>query len=359
MMKRDITGRFRAKTAAIRHGHPSRALRVIAVAGEYGASTTALLLGEILEEARWPTMVLTPVKSHLSGAEVHQVYDTSAASLQRQLARARKKGMRAVVFVLTDELANENILETLEIDMSVITSVDFATEKLLGRPVDFLVVPGDFDMEQVTVPAHQAISYGEGVVADARIQSSKLFKKGTEIELVVDHQTTLPLATYLVGKANTRNVAAAVAAAYVLGIDTEHFAEGVARLEEVLGNYMPIKTDKPYDVAVDSAAHEVSYQLALQSAKTLAKRRLIVACDESVTNTGKKLAQEYADRVIVVGIDKDEINGVTAAENTQSAALVALRAAKKDDYVLLLGTSFGAESGNATIAHTAVERITD
>ena len=66
----------------IRHGHPSRALRVIAVAGEYGASTTALLIGEILEEARWPTMVLTPVKSHLSGAEA--VSDTHLDVYKRQ-----------------------------------------------------------------------------------------------------------------------------------------------------------------------------------------------------------------------------------------------------------------------------------
>jgi len=263
------------------------------------------------------------------------------------------------VFVLTDQLADEHILETLSIDMSVITSPSEAADTLLAQPVDYLVVPSDFDRENSSVPAHQAISYGENVLADARIRSATYFKKGTEVELVVDHQTSLPLATYLVGVANTRNVAASVAAAYVLGIETEVFEEGIARLEAVRGNYMPIDTEKPYTVAVDSAAHEVSYEFALETAKKFAKRRLIVACDETVSKIGKQLAQEYADRVIVVGSDKDEVGGVTAAESAKSAAMVALRAAKKDDYVLLLGSTYGAPEGEQTYAHAIVGQVTD
>ena len=358
-MKRDFTAQLRAKTAALRHGHPSRALRIIMVAGEYGASTTALLLGELLDEARWPTMVLTPLTSHMAGKPYKQGYDGSAAALQKQLAKARKHGMRAVIVVLTDTLAHEHILETLSIDMSIITSLSPEAETLLAHQVDYMVVPSDFDMEQASVPAHQAISYGENVLADAKIQSIKLFKKGTEIELVVDHQTTLQLATFLVGKANVRNVAAAVAAAYVLGIDTDLFEEGIARLEGVSGNYVPIPTDKPYDVAVDSARHHVSYELVLETAKALAKRRLIVACDETVDKQGRRYAKEIANRVVVVGTDKDEVGGVTAAENAQSAALVALRSAKKDDSVLLLGTSYGATQDGTTVAQSIVERITD
>ena len=161
----------------------------------------------------------------------------------------------------------------------------------------------------------------------------------------------------LVEEANA--LAAAVAAAYVLGIDTDLFEEGIARLEGVLGNYVPIPTDKPYDVAVDSARHHVSYELVLETAKALAKRRLIVACDETVDKQGRRYAKEIANRVVVVGTDKDEVGGVTAAENAQSAALVALRSAKKDDYVLLLGTSYGATQDGTTVAQSIVERITD
>ena len=358
-MKRNFTGQLRAKTAAIRHGHPSRGVKLIVVTGEYGASTTALLLGEILNEARWPAMVLTPIFSHMAGEEISQAYVNNATNLQRQLAKARKKGMRAVVLVLTDQLALATILETLSIDMIVATSTSPSGEAILTQPVEYLVVPNNFDIEGVKVPSHQTITYGESVVSDARIKSSKLYKKGTEIELVVDHQTTLQLATHLVGKANIRNVAAAAAAAYVLGIDTGMFEEGIARLEGVRGNYTVVPTAKPFDVAVDSATQDLSYELVLDSAKILAKRRLIVACDESVTRHGKQLAQGYADRVIVVGSDKDEVGGVTAAESAQSAAIVALRAAKKEDYVLLLGTTFGAANDDATVAQKIVERITD
>lgn len=358
-MKRDVAKRWRAKMAAVQQGHPSRSLRVIAVSGEYGASTTALLLGEILNEARWPTTVLTPLAHQETGKATGANYDQSISSFQRQLARARKAGMRAVVFVVTDKLAKQHLLETLSIDMILLTSHSAANDVLLSQPVDYLVVPSDFDVEQTAVPTHQAITYGTNVLADARIKSSKLFKKGTEVELVVDHQTSLPLASYLVGKANVSNIAAAVAAAYVLGIDTDVFEEGVARLESVPGNFMPIDVGRPYDIAVDSASHDVSYELALESAKKLAKRRLVVACDETVSRSGKKLAQSYADRVIVVGTDKDEVGGVTAAENAQSAAMVAMRAAKQGDYVLLLGTTFGSKDGEATLAHTIVERITD
>ena len=162
---------------------------------------------------------------------------------------------------------------------------------------------------------------------------------GTEIELVLDHQSKLELATYLVGEANVRNVAAAVAGAYVLAADIGTLQEGIARLEGVKGNFEKISSDKPYVVYADRATAAVSVGLALESARALKKRRLLVALDETVAKDSYELAKTQTDRLVVVGEGEDE-PGVERAANVLEALELVTRAAKKDDLVLFLGKDF-------------------
>lgn len=354
-MKHTLVGKVSARAAAIRYRHPGRDVRIIAVAGAYGKTTTALLLGELLQEAKVSVMTMTSEGCRFNDQPLSLRYEGGAQTFQHALARAKQKKARVVIVELSQKLISSHVLPTIPIDMAIVTSDDSTTKTLLGQPTNYAVIPSGFEMDGLSVAPHQAISFGVDDLAEAKIASTRLRRGGTEIELVIDHQTKLELATYLVGKANVLNVAAAVAGAYVLAVDIDIFQEGIARLEKIQGNFEKILAKKPYTIFTDRAVETMSMELALESARELSKRRLLVALDETVKKTDIERVKQLTDRLIIVNGTDDE-PGVETAESTKDALELMLRAAKKDDLVLLLGKKFSeVDDTGLSLAERTVE----
>jgi len=141
-----------------------------------------------------------------------------------------------------------------------------------------------------------------------------------------------------VGRANAYNVAAAVAAAYVLGVSIESFEEGIARLEYVPGNFEYLPLDRLYNVVVDSAHEAKSLELVVADAKKLAKRRLLVVADESVHETHYSSIKVNSSAFTAIGAH--DAPGINAASDLQTATEVVLRGAKQEDTVLFIGSEY-------------------
>lgn len=354
-MEHEVVGKLKARLAAFKHRHPARGLKVIAVAGPSGKTTTALLLTELLRESGSSVLTLTDHGCFLNGQKLSLTYDATPDDTQRSLTLARQKNADYVVLELTEALVESHVLPTMALEMSIITGPSPLADALLNQPVNYTVVPSGLDLGGLSVAPHQAISFGHDVTAEAQVVRSKLLRRGTEVELVVDHQTTFNLATYLVGKANVYNLAAAVSAAYVLAINMTTLEEGAARLERVVGNYDYIETSQAYDVVVDGACDDTSLELLLSSAATLKKRRLLVALDASVQSEDRLALKRHCDRLVMVG-DFEQAPGIDTAETPEAALELVARGAKKDDLVLLVGKQYAArESDNATRAHRMLE----
>lgn len=339
-MKRDYLRNLRAKKAAIRHGHPSKHLQLIIVSGEGGA-TAALLLAEVMRETGKKTAVLTTRGSNIESIPYTPSYRSDAAALHGALAAARKQRCDIAIVALDSELESTGVLPTLAIDMALITDRDSASGELLSQPVRYLVMPSGSDVSGASVEPHHAITYGEDLAADARITKVKLYRKGTEVTTIIDHQTTVELATFLVGNANARHTVAAVAAAYVIGAPVEQLADGVARLESVLGNFQYVDIDAPYRVAIDSASSARSVRELVDSAKAITRRRLLVVCDQSVDPDALGAIHHDVGRLIVIqghsGPSTDQVQSLSEAVS------IALRGAKRDDLVLLVGEELAAQ----------------
>ena len=336
-MKHTAVGELKARVAAWRHGNPANGLKIIAVAGPHGKTTTALLLAEMLRESGAKVATLT-----------HGTYDQSVEALQVQLANVKKDGAYYVIIEVTDALLSNYGLHLLPLEMSIVTGDSETAEALLEHPANSTVIPSGLDISNLKTAPHQVISFGHDEIAEAQIARVKELRKGTEVEMVIDHQTRIELATYLIGQANALNLAASVSAAYVLAVNTQDFEEGVARLERVAGNYEYIDNKTlPYDVVVDAAHTESSLEIVLASAKKLKKRRLIVVADGSVSPEVHPLIAQTADRMIAVS-DAPEVPGVEKAGTLQAAVDVAMRGAKTDDLLLLVGKEFSAPQENGT-----------
>jgi UDP-N-acetylmuramoyl-L-alanyl-D-glutamate--2,6-diaminopimelate ligase len=208
----------------------------------------------------------------------------------------------------------------------------------------------------------QKITYGTHEEAEARIDHVKLYRKGSEARVVIDHQTKLELATALPGKFNVYNMTAAAAAAYILGVKRSDIVEGVANLDGVPGRFERVVEGKDYDVIVDYAHTPDALEKLLESVKETTKNRVILvfgACgdrDKTKRPIMGEIAATLADRIILT--DEESYNedpeairrmiydGIETASGTGKTTEIAdrreaieraLSIAKKGDTILITG----------------------
>lgn len=344
-MKQSFVKKIQATVAAIRYHHPARSLKVIAVAGAYGKSTTARLLSELLQEAGQQVFVLTSGGSWHNQQALSVRFDSSAMAVQRCLAMAKRKNANVVIVECSDDFMASCALSTMPIEMAIITSDSEDAKALLKQPMKYLVMPSDVEIISSNVSPHQTISYGIDEQSEARQDDVRLFRKGTEVDITIDHQTNVTLASHLIGYANARNITAAVAAAYLMSVPIDVLPEGVARLLGVGGNFEYLTIDRPFTAMVDGAVHSESLEKVLKSADKLKKRRLLVALDGTISDY--ETVKRYADWIEAMGEGEDLV-GVAFQPTLAEVAKATLKGAKKDDLVLFLGRDFASltEDGN-------------
>ena len=106
-LKRLETGyrKGRVKLVSARYGNPSKHLRVIAVTGTNGKTTTACYINEILKEAKFKTAMFTTALIEVAGeAQINDLNATVAttARMQQFFRDAKKAGVDYVVLEVRD-----------------------------------------------------------------------------------------------------------------------------------------------------------------------------------------------------------------------------------------------------------------
>lgn len=374
--------RGRSEVVATRYGKPARDLRVIAVTGTNGKTTTLNYLNEILKEAGLVTAMFTTAVIELAGARRINDFNATVATtsqMQKFFRDAKKAKVDYVLLEATSHALHQHKLSGISVEMAIMTNLtqdhldyhgtmeEYAKVKtgLFARAPRFMVLNRDdewFEYFNAFEPTSQKITYGTHDEAEAKINYVKLYRKGSEARLVIDHQTKLELATALPGKFNVYNMAAAVAAAYILGVKRSDIVEGVANLEGVPGRFERLEVAKDYDVIVDYAHTPDALEKLLESVKSITAQRVILVFGATGDrDKGKRpimgeIAAKYADRIILTdeesyNEDPDAIRrmvyeGIEAASGTGKTTEIAdrgeaiaraLSLARKGDTVLITG----------------------
>lgn len=378
----DAYRKSRVKALSAKYGYPTRNLRVIAVTGTNGKTTTCNYLNEIFKAAGHKTAMFTTAVIEVAGERrINDLNATVATTeqMQRFFRDAKNAHVDYVILEITSHALVQFKLEGVPIEAAVMTNLtqdhldyhhtmeEYAAAKglLFAKNPRFIVLNRDddwYDFYNNYEPTEAKITYGAGEEAEARISQVKLYKKGSEARVVIDHQTKIDLATALPGKFNVYNMTAAVATAYLFHIKLEDIIEGVANLDEVPGRFERIEAGQPYDIVVDYAHTPDALEKLLESAKQLTKRRVILVFGATGDrDKGKRpimggIAVKYADRIIVTdeesyNEDPDQIrrmiiDGVVEAKgepktdeipDRRAAIEKALSIARKDDTVLVTG----------------------
>lgn len=372
----------RVRAVSARYGHPARNLRVIAITGTNGKTTTANYVNEILKEAGYKTAMFTTAVIEVAGqAKINDLNATVAttARMQAFFHQARKAKADFVILEVTSHALDQHKFDGVPIEAAVMTNLtqdhlDYhktmeryaaAKSKLFSGEPRYIILNRDdewYDYFNHFSAGAQKMTYGEHEDAEAKITRTKLFKKGSEAEVVFDHQTKLELATYLPGKYNIANMTAAAAVCYLLGVSVNDIISGAANLEEIPGRFERIDVKKPYDVIVDYAHTPDALEKLLETVQSITKNRVILvfgACGERDAIKRPimgEIAARLADRIILTDeesydeepdkIRREIFKGIEAAgasakttelADRREAIKKALDIATKGDSVVITG----------------------
>ncbi len=316
----------RVYAVSARYGNPARTLKVVAVTGTNGKTTTVNFINEILKESGKRTAMFSTAQIELAGKMRVNDYNatvTTTAQMQQFFKQAKKAKVDYVVMEFPSHALEQHKLDTVPVEIAIMTNLtqdhlDYhgtmenyaaAKLKLFKKEPKYIVLNNDDNwfnyFNDNAFSESEKISYGKGESADARISSVKLYRKGTEATVVIDHQTTLELTTALPGEFNAYNMVAAASAMYLIGVSLRDIQEGIANLEAIPGRFERVELGTPYDIIVDYAHTPDALEKLLDTAGSLTKRRVLLvfgSCGDR--DKGKRpimgvIAAKKADRIFL------------------------------------------------------------
>lgn len=372
----------RVRAVSARYGHPAKNLRVIAVTGTNGKTTTACYVNEILKQAGYKTAMFTTAVIEIAGeSNLNDLNATVAttARMQHFFLSAKHAKVDFVVLEITSHALDQHKLDGVPIEAAVMTNLtqdhldyhktmdNYAQAKslLFSQEPRYIVLNRDdewFTFFNKFSAGEQKMTYGTHEESEAKIEKVKLYKKGSEAKVTFDHQTKVALATYLPGEYNIANMTAAATICYLLGVNVDDIVAGVAELEGIPGRFERIENKHGYEIIVDYAHTPDALEKLLNTARKITKNRVILvfgACgdrDKSKRPIMGSIAAQQADRIILTDeesynedpekIRKDILKGIAKEKATaktdeiadrREAIEKAISIAKRGDTILITG----------------------
>jgi UDP-N-acetylmuramoyl-L-alanyl-D-glutamate--2,6-diaminopimelate ligase len=306
-------------------GHPTRELRVAAVTGTNGKTTTAFLLFAMLAAAGLRPGLLGTVESRIGG-ERRAVERTTpeAIDLQESFREMLDAGDRSCAMEASSHASALHRLGCTRFACLVFTNLtqdhlDFhAGMEAYFEAKRRLFVEPDPEGNRPPATVNITDSYGLRLAAELASLGSPLLTFGLEGDADVRPEglelgpggasftaSGLDLRTRLRGRFNVANVLAAVAAGRMLDLPDDAIVRGVEHVTGVPGRFEAVDEGQPFTVLVDYAHTPDALARVLEAAREIAVGRLtcVFGCggdrDRAKRPVMGRTAAELADRVIV------------------------------------------------------------
>ena len=381
-----------AHLSAAWHDFPSRKLRVVGITGTDGKTTTCTLVASILKAAGHRVGTITTVSAEIGDKEIDTGFHTTtpdAPEVQRYLAQMVDAGMEYAVIEATSHGLAQHRLDAVEFDVAAVTNIthehldvhgsweNYRDAKVMlfralaasfhkARTAKVAVLNADDNARGVfdylrQIPADEQIVYSANPKFE--IQNSKMpigkrnlefgisnfefaiardiehSSRGLRFSVVTPHGE-LPITSPLIGRYNVSNILAAVGIGMARRVPFDAMREGVARVRGVVGR-MQVMQSEPFTAIVDFAHTPNALRVALETARELARGRVIVVFGcAGLRDLAKRalmgeVAGQLADKIIVTAEDPrtESLDAINAqiAEGLRRAGR-----REREDYVLSL-----------------------
>jgi UDP-N-acetylmuramoyl-L-alanyl-D-glutamate--2,6-diaminopimelate ligase len=382
-----------AIAAANYFGKPAKALKLVAVTGTNGKTTTTALIDSIVRASGTKTGLLGTIAYHTPLGEYPAPNTTpESVDLQAFLAEVRDtEGTHAVLEASSHALVMDR-LWGCHFAVAVFTNltrdhIDFhksfgnyfeAKRRLFegtgaGAPDTSVINTDDEWGKQLLGTGNKTLTYGMQNGADLKAKKFQLSFNGLNFTAQTPNGV-IPVESALVGRINVYNILAAIGAGIGLGFSNEIIAAGIRNREAVAGRFQRIDQGQPFLVVVDYAHTDDALENLIRTARELnTKGRVITlfGCGGSRDRTKRPIMGETAGRLsdlsiltsdnprqedplkiisdIVVGMQKS--GGKYLIEPDRRKAIrMAIEEAHAGDIVLLAGK--GHEDYQIFVDHT-------
>jgi UDP-N-acetylmuramoyl-L-alanyl-D-glutamate--2,6-diaminopimelate ligase len=377
-------------------GEPSRELRVVAVTGTNGKTTTAHIMADILAAAGLRPALLGTVCNRIGGREV-PVRLTTAESLELQgmfrnmvdagdLSCAMEASSHALALHRTDAIDFDAVAFTNltrdHLDFHADLDEYFLCKRRLFLPEGerqphavAIVNVADERGRQLAEDCRPL--YGEDLwtfavadapdgspspSADAQATGLRLGVESSRFTLTVPRLSVQrDVELHVAARFNVENALTAATSMLALGLPVEAVVDGLAKTEGVPGRFEPVRAGQPFTVVVDYSHTPDSLQNALLAARDIATGRVLVVfgCGGD-RDRGKRplmgsIGARLADLVfvtsdnprtedplaiideIVAGVPTEHGRRLVAEPDRRAAIALCLAEAQAGDVVLIAG----------------------
>ena len=312
-----------ADLAATFYGHPARKLKLAAVTGTNGKTTTTFLIKHICERAGLRCGLIGTVRYEIGERVLPAIRTTpQSLDLQELLAQIAGAGCRAAAMEVSSHALAQDRVRGLEWNVAVFTNLtqdhlDFhgsmesyfdakaklftqlARQEKKRKPIAVVNIDERYG-EQLLNKIDKSIAvvtYGMGMRADFRASNYRVEFSGTSYQLDARGKSYL-VRVPLIGRFNVANSVAALAAANALGISLRDAVLSLGKSPQVPGRLEMVSAKRQFQVFVDYAHTPDALRNVLKTLRELEPNRLIVVfgCGGNRDRQKRPLMGEIADR---------------------------------------------------------------
>jgi UDP-N-acetylmuramoyl-L-alanyl-D-glutamate--2,6-diaminopimelate ligase len=305
------------------YGHPAWKLKLAAVTGTNGKTTTTFLIKHICEKAGLRCGLIGTVRYEIGERILPAIRTTpESLDLQELLGQIVNADCRAAAMEVSSHALAQDRTRGLEWNVAVFTNLtqdhlDFhgtmesyfdSKAKLFSRlgrqekkrkPVAIVNIDDRYG-EQLLKKIDQrvaVVTYGRSVRADFRASNYRVEFSGTSYQLDA-HGKSYLVRVPLIGGFNVANSVAALAAANALGISLRDAVLSLGKSPQVPGRLELVPAKRQFQVFVDYAHTPDALQNVLKTLRELEPHRLIVVfgCGGNRDREKRPLMGEMVDR---------------------------------------------------------------
>jgi UDP-N-acetylmuramoyl-L-alanyl-D-glutamate--2,6-diaminopimelate ligase len=317
---RAVLGRL----SAVVYGQPATALRLVAVTGTQGKTTTTRLAEAALEAAGVTAAVVGTVGTRIAGQDVVTSLTTpEAPDLHALFAVMRERQVECCAMEVSSHALVKGRVDGVVFDVAVFTNLgrdhldfhrdldDYFRAKAglftPGRARRGLVNVDDEHGRRLLAEASIPLRTfsPSGADADWRAVDVELLPTGSRFTVVTPDGDRIPTEVALPGAFNVANALAAVAGCGEAGIDPRTVAAGLATAGGVPGRLERVEAGQDFLAVVDYAHKPDAVTAALQTLRPVTAGRLLVVIGAGgERDPGKRpemgeIAARLADLVVV------------------------------------------------------------
>src|SRR6266853_4247145 len=305
------------------YGRPGDRLKLAAVTGTNGKTTTTFLIKHICEKAGLRCGLIGTVRYEIGERILPAIRTTpESLDLQELLAQIVNAGGRAAAMEVSSHALAQERTRGMEWDVAVFTNLtqdhldfhrtmenyfeakaklfrDLASQPKKKKASAVINIDDRYGEKLIGRVAGKipVVSYGLGMHADFRASNYRTEFAGTSYQLDA-HGRSYLVRVPLIGRFNVANSMAALAAATVMGVSLRSAILSLSRSPQVPGRLEAVPAKRQFQVFVDYAHTDDALLNVLKTLRELSPRRLIVVfgCGGDRDKQKRPLMARVADR---------------------------------------------------------------